>query len=79
MMQKVKDALHQRDDMRIQMEEAFTAKEAVSTVTHLLNVTFVVQCNVLFLAPWLFQFLFKQLCRRFRCKTTFIYFFMLSS
>lgn len=30
MMQKVKDALHQRDDMRIQMEEAFTAKEAVS-------------------------------------------------
>ncbi|XP_051241326.1 sperm-associated antigen 5 [Dicentrarchus labrax] len=28
MMQKVKDALHQKDDMRIQMEEAFTAKEA---------------------------------------------------
>ncbi|XP_071360634.1 sperm-associated antigen 5 isoform X2 [Trachinotus anak] len=28
MMQKVKDALHQRDDMRTQMEEAFTAKEA---------------------------------------------------
>ncbi|XP_076585034.1 sperm-associated antigen 5 [Chaetodon auriga] len=28
MMQKVKDAFHQRDDMRVQMEEAFTAKEA---------------------------------------------------
>ncbi|KAG7221829.1 hypothetical protein INR49_017005, partial [Caranx melampygus] len=28
MMQKVKDALLQRDDMRTQMEEAFTAKEA---------------------------------------------------
>ncbi|XP_044046254.1 sperm-associated antigen 5 [Siniperca chuatsi] len=28
MMQKVKDAFHQRDDMKIQMEEAFTAKEA---------------------------------------------------
>nr|XP_019956861.1 PREDICTED: sperm-associated antigen 5 [Paralichthys olivaceus] len=28
MMQKVKDALHQRNDMRTQMEEAFTAKEA---------------------------------------------------
>ncbi|KAK5865625.1 hypothetical protein PBY51_019879 [Eleginops maclovinus] len=28
MMQKVKDALHQREDMRAQMEEAFTAKEA---------------------------------------------------
>ncbi|XP_056223916.1 sperm-associated antigen 5 [Seriola aureovittata] len=28
MMQKVKDALHQRDDMRTQMEEAFTAKQA---------------------------------------------------
>lgn len=38
MMQKVKDALHQRDDMRIQMEEAFTAKEAVSTGTNLLIV-----------------------------------------
>lgn len=31
-MQKVKDALQQRDDMKVQMEEAFTAKEAVSTV-----------------------------------------------
>lgn len=30
-MQKVNDALQQRDDMKIQMEEAFTAKEAVST------------------------------------------------
>lgn len=30
-MQKVKDALQQRDDMKIRMEEAFTAKEAVST------------------------------------------------
>ncbi|XP_008303672.1 sperm-associated antigen 5 [Stegastes partitus] len=28
MIQKVKEALHQRNDMRIQMEEAFTAKEA---------------------------------------------------
>ncbi|XP_006787132.1 sperm-associated antigen 5 [Neolamprologus brichardi] len=28
MMQKVKEALHQRNDMRTQMEEAFTAKEA---------------------------------------------------
>uniref|UniRef100_A0A3Q3MKZ5 Si:dkey-25o16.4 n=1 Tax=Labrus bergylta TaxID=56723 RepID=A0A3Q3MKZ5_9LABR len=28
MMQKVKDAFHQRDDMRMQMEEAFSAKEA---------------------------------------------------
>lgn len=36
MMQKVKDALQQRDDMTTQMEEAFTAKQAVSTVTHLL-------------------------------------------
>lgn len=43
MMQKVKDALHQRDDMRVQMEDAFTAKEAVSTVTNLVigNVTLV--------------------------------------
>ncbi len=43
MMQKVKDALHQRENMRIQMEEAFTAKEAVSTVM-IVNVTIVVQC-----------------------------------
>lgn len=35
MTQKVQDALHQRDDMRTQMEEAFTAKEAVSTMTNL--------------------------------------------
>lgn len=36
MMQKVKDALHQRDDMRVQMEEAFTAKEAAfSAMTQL--------------------------------------------
>lgn len=35
MMQKVKDALEQRDSMRTQMEEAFTVKEAVSTVTNL--------------------------------------------
>ncbi|XP_038569125.1 sperm-associated antigen 5 [Micropterus salmoides] len=27
MMRKVKDAFHQRDDMKVQMEEAFTAKE----------------------------------------------------
>lgn len=42
MIQKVKDALHQKDDMRIQMEEAFTAKEAVSTVTNLLIVHFTI-------------------------------------
>lgn len=29
-MEKVKAVLHQRDDMRLQMEEALTAKEAVS-------------------------------------------------
>lgn len=34
MIQKVKDAFQHRDDMRIRMEEAFTTKEAVSTVTH---------------------------------------------
>lgn len=28
--QKVKDSFQQREDMRLQMEEAFTAKEAVS-------------------------------------------------
>ena len=39
MMQKVKDALHQSNDMRTQMEDAFTAKEAVRTVTHLLIIT----------------------------------------
>lgn len=33
MMQKVKDALHSRDDMKMQMEEAFTTKEAVGTET----------------------------------------------
>lgn len=29
MIQKVKDALQQRDDMKTQMEEAFVTKEAV--------------------------------------------------
>ena len=53
MMQKVKDALVQKDDMRIQMEEAFTTKEAVSIATILIvNVTSVVQ-SVLCLAWWL--------------------------
>lgn len=33
MMQKVKDALQHRDDMKMQMEEAFTTKEAVGAVT----------------------------------------------
>lgn len=33
MVQKVRDAFLQRDDMRTQMEEAFTAKEAVRAVT----------------------------------------------
>ncbi|XP_068445557.1 sperm-associated antigen 5 [Clinocottus analis] len=32
LMQKVKDAFHQRDDMRIQMKDAFTAKEAAFSV-----------------------------------------------
>lgn len=31
MMQKVKEVLHQKDVMKTQMEEAFSAKEAVST------------------------------------------------
>lgn len=31
MMQKVKEALHERENMRTQMEEAFKAKDAVST------------------------------------------------
>lgn len=31
MLQKVKDALQQRDDMKMQMEEAFITKEAVGT------------------------------------------------
>lgn len=34
-MEKVKDILHQRDDMRLQKEEAFTAKEAVSLLEDL--------------------------------------------
>ena len=38
MMQKVKDALHQREDMRTQKEDAFAAKEAVSTAINLLIV-----------------------------------------
>lgn len=33
MMQKVKDAFQCRDDMKMQMEEAFTIKEAVGTET----------------------------------------------
>ncbi|XP_059197703.1 sperm-associated antigen 5 [Centropristis striata] len=37
MLQKVKDALQQRDDMRIQMEEAFTAKEAAFSVVEKLR------------------------------------------
>lgn len=37
-MEKVKGVLHQRDDMRLQMEEAFTAKEAVSPEADLLVV-----------------------------------------
>lgn len=36
-MEKFKDILHQRDDMRLQMEEAFTAKEAVSPEADLLS------------------------------------------
>lgn len=36
-MEKFKDILHQRDDMRLQMEEAFTAKEAVSPEADLLR------------------------------------------
>ncbi|XP_040892911.1 sperm-associated antigen 5 [Toxotes jaculatrix] len=37
MMQKVKDALHQRNDMRTQMEEAVTAKEAAFSVVEQLR------------------------------------------
>lgn len=71
MIQKVKDALHHRDDMRIQMEEAFTTKEAVSTVTDLLivNATLVVQyvfCFYLNAIPTLVQVpllqVAKELC-----------------
>lgn len=35
MMQKVQEALYQRDDMKTQMKEAFSAKEAVCTLTFL--------------------------------------------
>lgn len=35
MVEKVKDVLHRRDDMRTQMEEAFTAKEAVNPEANL--------------------------------------------
>lgn len=31
MIQKVKEVLHEREDMRTKMEEAFTVKDAVST------------------------------------------------
>lgn len=34
-MEKLKDVLHQRDDLKLQMEAAFTAKEAVSPEAHL--------------------------------------------
>ncbi|XP_068177210.1 sperm-associated antigen 5 [Antennarius striatus] len=37
MMQKVKDALEKSDDMRVQMEEAFTAKEAAFRATEQLR------------------------------------------
>lgn len=37
MMEKVKEVLHQRDDMRMQVEEAFTAKEAVSTEANIFS------------------------------------------
>lgn len=37
MMEKHKAILHQRDDMRLQMEEALTAKEAVSPEADLLS------------------------------------------
>lgn len=44
MMHKVKDALLQRNDMQAQMEEAFAAKAAVSTVINVLSVTL---CNLM--------------------------------
>lgn len=61
MIQKVRDAFQHRDDMRIQMEEAFTAKEAVSAATdRTVNVTLVVQCMFL-LSISMLQPLFKCL------------------
>lgn len=37
MMEKAKGVLQQKDDMRMQMEEAFKAKEAVSAEANLLT------------------------------------------
>lgn len=37
MMEKAKGVLQQRDDMRMQMEEAFRAKEAVRAEANLLS------------------------------------------
>lgn len=37
MMEKAKGVLQQKDDMRMQMEEAFRAKEAVSAEANLLS------------------------------------------
>lgn len=37
MMEKAKGVLQQKDDMRMQMEEAFRAKEAVSAEANLLT------------------------------------------
>jgi len=57
MKQKVKEVLHQRNDMRNQMEEALTAKEAVSTnfsVFVLLRCIIIV-LHVIFLKHFPFQ------------------------
>lgn len=60
MIQKVKDAFQHRDDMRIQMEEAFTTKEAVSTVTdRTVNVTLEIQ--LIFFPISMLQPMFKYL------------------
>ncbi|KAM8879304.1 sperm-associated antigen 5 isoform 1-T2 [Spinachia spinachia] len=47
LMQKVKDAFHQRDDMRMQREEAFTAKEAAISVMEQLRTHFATEISAL--------------------------------
>lgn len=70
MIQKVKDAFQQRDDMRMQMEEAFTTKEAVSTVTdRTVDVTLAVQCIFIFSISVL-QPVFR--CLQFRQQRNFV-------
>ncbi|XP_037329062.2 sperm-associated antigen 5 isoform X2 [Pungitius pungitius] len=47
LMQKVKDAFHQRDDMRMQMEDAFTAKEAAFSAMEQLRTHFATEISEL--------------------------------